>query len=187
MKGSFIMNEKLTNKTEEMNDNDVINKLSRLDDAERVRKEREAGDIQQLIADGVLERDFQGRLKKATRIEWVEDTVCITPPPHTYQISSEHVVKTIAKCDGHKYEVTLPGAVWSMSAIIEFTEMTNRHLSKESRDSHWYVESRNIYCISVGDAIDIVRGRGSSSSGVPKEVKDLLRIILHRNMKRISF
>ncbi len=187
-----MLNKNLINETEEKEReeaamDEALNRLRKLDDAKRTRAEKEADDIQQLIATGVLERDFQGRLKKASRIEWVEDTVCITPPPHTCQISSEHVVKTIAKCDGHRYEVAMPGAVWSMCSIIEFTELTNRQLSKESMVSHWYVESRNIYCISVGDAIDILRGRGSSSSDVPKEVKDLLRIILHRNMKRISF
>lgn len=150
--------------------------------------EREAEDIQQLITAGVLERDSHGRLKKKmddrNHISWVEDASYVAPP-HSYQVSSDIVSVTIAKCDGHRYEVTLPGAVWMMNSVIEFTEMTNRHLSKESRDSHYYIESRNIYRISVGDAIDVVRGRNASD--VPREVKDLLRIILRRNMKKISF
>ena len=148
--------------------------------------EKEAEDIRQLIAAGVLERDSQGRLKKKMddRISWVEDASYVAPP-HNYQVSSDLISRTIAKCDGHRYEVTLPGAVWTMNSVIEFTELTNRQLSKESRDSHWYVESRNVYRISVGDAIDIIRGRNASD--VPKEVKDLLRIIIRRNMKKISF
>ena len=149
---------------------EVLDKLDRLGDAEKAR----------------AERDADGHLRKASddRVSWVEDASYVAPP-HNYQITTDLISRTIAKCDGHRYEIALPGAVWTMNSVIELTEMTNRHLSKENRDSHYYIESRNIYRISVGDAIDIVRGR--SASDVPREVKDLLRIILRRNMKKISF
>ena len=63
--------------------------------------EKEAEDIRQLIAAGVLERDSQGRLKKKMddRISWVEDASYVAPP-HNYQVSSDLISRTIAKCDG---------------------------------------------------------------------------------------
>ena len=149
--------------------------------------EKEAKDIQQLIAAGVLERDFQGRLrqKRDDRDIWIEDAPCVSTP-HDITISSDIVSRTIYRYEGHRYDIEMPsGSKWYMNSVISITELTNRQIIRNARDFHRYIESRNIYRISVGDAVDIIRGRNASD--VPKEIKELLRIILRRNAKKIIF
>lgn len=152
------------------------------------KAELDARDIQQLITEGVLERDFQGRLRRKSddRDNWVEDASYVSTP-HDITISSDIISRTIVKCEGHRYDIRMPfGSKWDMHSVIEITELTNRQLSRNSGDSHWYIESRNVYRVNVGDAIDALRSRGNNKD-IPQNVKDILRVILRRNAKRISF
>lgn len=200
-----MLDKNIINETAEMNEikeETIVEKLEKafndldvkkcIEDEEKANEKAklDAKDIQKLIDDGILERDFQGRIcireKSDDRDSWVEDASYVSIP-HDITISSDIISRTMAKCDGHRYDIKIPFASkWDMHSVIEVIELTNRQLSRNPGNSHWYIESRNVYRVSVGDAIDALRSRGNNKD-IPQNVKDILRVILRRNAKRISF
>lgn len=143
--------------------------------------------IETLIAKGVLKKNLDGSLKVVEsdkeKTTWKEDEPHVEAPYHISVRTDMHL-RTIAEINGHRYEIALPSA-WRMESRFMVKELTNRERTSYRGSKYKTSVTINVFSVSIGEVMDILRGKASPED-LPKEVVDALRILIQRNWKKIS-
>ena len=182
-----MLNEKLMAEVAENAVNNEFNPDARVDIFSaytKAQEKRNTDIIEEAINKGILKKDPDGNLSIPEKNTWVAEE-SYNPTPHNVSVSTGMLKVTRAEIDGHRYEVHTPSA-WSMGNYICIIEDTDRVCSKEYSGHYKSTETRSVYMVSVGEALDILR-RKVDKEDLTKEVVDILRIVIKRNWKKITF
>ena len=182
-----MLNEKLMAEVAENAVNNEFNPDARVDIFSayvKAQEKRNSDVLTEAISKGILKKDSDGNLSIPEKKAWIEEE-SYNPTPHHITVHSDMIKVTRAECDGHRYEVYTPSA-WGMQNYICIIETTNRECSKEYSGHYKSTEARSVYMISIEDAIDVLR-RKVDKEDLTKEVVDVLRVIIKRSWKKITF
>lgn len=143
--------------------------------------------VEKLIKDGVLERDSIGRIKRVDpnkgKTVWVEER-SVNPIPHHTEVTSGLYKVERGESDGHIYDIFMP-TYWSMASVIVMRERTDKIVVKDNNAKFAQNVTMHEYVLHVGEAIDVIRNKVDHD--LPREVVAILKIIIKRNWKKITF
>lgn len=140
-----------------------------------------------LIEDGILMRDNNGNISMVEKEKTIQEPINPAWRIETIHMSLTRSIKDTltGEYDGHIYDINVP-KIWTRNAFIAFRETTDV-VSEKAADSKFSAKySYNVYRISVGDAIDIMKSKKTVYEDLPMGVTKLLIEIMKKNWSKIK-